>query len=89
MNGIMNEVALLLGVKPLEEFNIKESDSGKLLGYKANENTIYRIDLELVRKGYDDGWSEWYGGNQDIFYKLCIGLYEAVKINKESEDNDK
>ena len=84
INGIMEDIANLLGVKLLEEFKVRASDYGKMLGCKSNEELVYRFDSDLVRKGYDDGWSEWYGWNQDIFYKLCIGLYEIVKL--ESED---
>ena len=78
MNSIMNEVAKLLGVEPLEQFTIKVTEYGEILGCTVDDSIIYRIDSELVHKGYNDGWSEWYGGNQDIFYKLCIGLYEVV-----------
>ena len=82
--SIMESVAILLGVELLEEFTIKASDYGKILGCNVDEEIVYRFDSELVRKGYNDGWSEWYGRNQDIFYKLCIGLYETVKIESEN-----
>lgn len=84
VQSVIEGVANLLGVKLLEEFTVKVSDYGKVSGCNVNEEIIYRFDSELVRKGYNDGWSEWYGRNQDIFYKLCIGLYETVE--KESED---
>ena len=81
MKDVMNEIAILLGVEPLEEFTIKVSEYGKALGCKVDEETIYRIDSEFVKMGYDDGWSKWYGTDKNIFYRLCIGIYEIVKIN--------
>ena len=80
MKNIMNEIAILLGVEPLEEFTINVSKYGTILGYQVNKETIYRIDSELVKIGYDVGWSKWYGVDKEIFYGLCIGIYEVVKI---------
>ena len=82
----IKDVAELLGVKPYEKFKIKASDYGKLLGYEINEDKIFRFDIGLVYKGYDDGWSEWYGYDGDkILYRLILGLYEIVKINDDKE----
>ena len=75
----IKEIANMLGVELLEEFKITPTEYGKSLGCKINDN-IYRFDSEFMHKGYDDGWSEWYGWNQEEFYKLCIGLYEIKKI---------
>ena len=86
--GIMKEIAKLLGVELLEEFTLKVSEHGKSIGCEINEEITYRIDLELVHKGYNDGYSEWYGWNEKVFYKLCIGLYEVVKIEKENENDE-
>ena len=57
-----HEIAKILGVKPLEEFNVVPTKFAKFLGYEI-DNLTYRFDYELSSKGYDDGYSEWYGGN--------------------------
>lgn len=78
----ISEIAQMLGVKINEEFKIKPTKYGKILGCKENEHT-YRFDTELVRKGYNDGWSEWYGDEcERVLYNLLLGKYEIVKIEK-------
>ena len=78
----IKQVANMLGVKLNEEFKIKPTKYAKGLGCKEIER-IFRFDTELVYKGYDDGWSEWYGGGCDeILYRLILGLYEIVKIEQ-------
>ena len=81
----MKEVAVLLGVNLKEEFKVKPTELAKKTGYKCNEEKIYRFDYELSNKGYDDGWSEWYGGNYETLYHLLIGLCEVVKIDNTTE----
>ena len=89
----VEQVAKMLGVNLCEEFMIKPTEYAKILGHKENNN-IFRFDSQLVRKGYDDGWSEWYGfGCDRILHLLIIGLYEVVKIDqtpcrKEDGKND-
>lgn len=82
MENKMKEIANMFGVELLEEFKIVPSEYGKTIGCKE-DNNIYRFDSEFMHKGYDDGYSEWYGWNEKQFYKLCIGLYEVDK--KESK----
>ena len=78
----IEQVAKMLGVNMLEEFKIQPTKSGSVLGCKEDKNT-YRFDLcGLVYKGYNDGWSEWYGGTSRILEKLLLGLYKVVKISK-------
>lgn len=75
----ITEIANMLGVKIKEEFNIKPTEYGKVLGCKEINNT-FRFDTELVYKGYDDGWSEWYGHDcANILYGLILGKYEIVR----------
>lgn len=75
----IEQVANMLGVELLEEFKIKPTKDGKILGHKEDER-IFRFDSELVHKGYNDGWSEWYGGCCDVLYYLILKLYEVVKL---------
>lgn len=79
MNYI-EQIASMLGVKLHEEFTLKTTERGRIIGCHLNEEMIYRFDTELVHKGYNDGYSEWYGFNSKEFYYLCLGLYEIVKI---------
>ena len=78
----IEQVANMLGVSLYEEFTIKPTNRGKVLGYKINENTTYRFDLELVHKGFDDGWSPWYGDDAKVLNLLLLGLLEIVKIEQ-------
>ena len=76
----IEQVANMLGVELLEEFKIKPTETGKILGAKEDGRT-FRFDSELVYKDHDDGWSEWWGWNCDKFlYKLLLGMYEIVKL---------
>lgn len=80
--GYMQEISRMLGIKINEEFKIKPTEYGKVLGCKE-DNRIFRFDTELVYKGYDDGWSEWYGfGCDKILYQILLGKYEIVKNEK-------
>ena len=82
MKSYIEQVANMLGVKIGEEFKIKPTKSGEILGCKPINKT-FKFDTELVYKGYDDGWSEWYGFECDsILYRLLIGKYEIVKENE-------
>ena len=75
----IEQVANMLGVELYEEFKIRPTESGKILGCKEIDST-FRFDTELVRKGYNDGWSEWYGHNcSTIMYRLILEKYEIVK----------
>lgn len=77
----IEQVANMLGVELLEEFKIKPTELGRILGTKETDK-VFRFDSELVYKGYNDGWSEWYGFECDnILYKLLLGKYEIVKMN--------
>lgn len=75
----IEQVANMLGVELLEEFKIKPTELGKILGTKETDK-VFRFDSELVYKGYNDGWSEWYGGCCDVLYYLILKLYEVVKL---------
>lgn len=75
---MIEKIANMLGVELYEEFKIRPTKSGEILGCKPNDKT-FRFDTELVFKGYNDGWSEWYGGCDEILYKLILGKYEIVK----------
>lgn len=76
----ISQIVEMLGVKINEEFKIKPTEYGKVLGCKEIDK-IFRFDTELVYKGYDDGWSEWYGfGCDKILYQILLGKYEIVKI---------
>ena len=76
----IEQVANMLGVELLEEFKIKPTKYGKILGVKYDDR-IFRFEPELVYKGRNDGWSEWWGWDCDkILYKLLVGIYEVVKI---------
>lgn len=78
----IEQVANMLGVELYEEFKIKPTERAKIMGYKENNKT-FRFDTELVYKGYDDGWSEWYGFDCDkILYRLILGLYKIVQTNE-------
>ena len=75
----IEQVAKMLGVELYEEFQIEPTEIAKLQGVKECEKT-FRFDIGLVYKGYDDGWSEWYGfGCDNILYKLIVGLYVIRK----------
>lgn len=79
MRGFIPQIADMLGVKINEEFKIKPTEYGKVLGCKGINKT-FRFDTELVYEGYDDGWSEWYGFDcANILYGLILGKYEIVK----------
>ena len=76
---MIEKIAKMLGVELYEEFKIKPTKMGEVMGVKPCEK-IFRFDTELVYKGYDDGWSEWYGFDCDkILYYLILGKYEIVK----------
>ena len=76
----IEQVANMLGLELLEEFKIKPTEYGKLLGHKEDER-VFRFDSELVYKGYDDGWSEWYGFKCDkVLYHLILGIYKVVRL---------
>lgn len=78
----IEQVAKMLGVELYEEFQIEPTERGKLQGVKECNKT-FRFDTSLVFKGYDDGWSEWYGFECDkILYKLILGLYVIRKENE-------
>lgn len=75
----IEQVANMLGVELLEEFKIRPTKKGKVYGCKEINKT-FRFDSELVYKGYNDGWSEWYGWDcEKILYKLLLEKYEVVK----------
>lgn len=79
MRSFISQIADMLGVKINEEFKIKPTKYGKVLGYKEINKT-FRFDTELVYKGYNDGWSEWYGFDcANILYGLILGKYEIVR----------
>ena len=81
----IEQVANMLGVKLLEEFTIRPTKLGKLLGCKEINRT-FRFDSELVYEGHDDGWSKWYGcGCDKILYELLLGEYEIVKEAHQTE----
>ena len=76
---MIEKIANMLGVELYEEFKIRPTKRGEVLGCNPINKT-FRFDTELVYKGYDDGWSEWYGFNCDkILYGLILGKYEIVK----------
>ena len=81
---MIEKIANMLGVELYEEFKIKPTKMGEVMGYKPIDRT-FRFDPELVYKGYNDGWSEWYGFECDkILYNLILGKYEIIK--KENEN---
>ena len=86
MNYI-EQIANMLGVEVNEEFKIKPTEKAKLLGCKEIDDT-FRFDTELVRKGYDDGWSEWYGGCEKVLNYLLIGLYVIEKDSPSMSKNE-
>ena len=76
---MIEKIANMLGVELYEEFKIRPTKMGEILGHKPINKT-FRFDSALVYKGYDDGWSEWYGfGCDKILYNLILELYEIVK----------
>ena len=76
---MIEKIAKMLGVELYEEFKIKPTKMGEIMGVKPCEK-IFRFDTELVYKGEDDGWSEWYGFDcEKILYYLILGKYEIVK----------
>ena len=84
-NERIKYIAKMLGVELYEEFKIKTTEYGKLLGTKEIDR-VFRFDLELVYKGYNDGWSEWYGFDCDkILYYLLLGKYEIIKEEAEAK----
>ena len=79
VRSMIEKIAKMLGVELYEEFKIKPTKMGEIMGVKPCEK-IFRFDTELVYKGEDDGWSEWYGfGCDKILYYLILGKYEIVK----------
>lgn len=73
----IEQVANMLGVQLNEEFKIRPTEKAKLLGVRENDKT-FRFDTALVYKGYDDGWSKWYGfGCEHVLYYLLLGYYEV------------
>lgn len=81
---MIKKIAEMFGVKLYEEFTIRPTSHGRALGCKTNESLVYRFDTELVHKGYDDGWSEWYGNHSKELYYLILELYEIVQKDTES-----
>lgn len=80
---MIGKIANMLGVELYEEFKIKPTKIGEIMGCKPIDKT-FRFDTELVYRGYDDGWSEWYGFECDkILYKLILGKYEIEKVGVE------
>lgn len=80
---MIEKIANMLGVELYEEFTIKPTKLGEIMGCKPIDKT-FRFDTELVYKGYNDGWSEWYGFECDkILYKFILGKYEIVKVGAE------
>lgn len=76
---MIKKIADMLGVGILEEFKIRPTKLGESLGCKPIDRT-FRFDTELVYKGHNDGWSEWYGFECDkILYQIILGKYEIVK----------
>ena len=76
---MIKKIANMLGVELYEEFKIRPTKLGKIIGCKPIDKT-FRFDTELVYRGYDDGWSEWYGFDcEKILYKLILGHYEIIK----------
>ena len=79
VRSMIEKIAKMLGVELYEEFKIKPTKMGEIMGVKPCEK-IFRFDTELVYKGEDDGWSEWYGfGCDKILYYLILGKYKIVK----------
>ena len=77
--SMIEKIANMLGVELYEEFKIRPTKIGEVMGCKTIDRT-FRFDTELVYKGYNDGWSEWYGFECDkILYKLILGKYEIIK----------
>ena len=77
----IQQIANMLGVEINEEFKIRPTEYGKVLGCKEIDK-VFRFDTELVYKGYNDGWSEWWGYECDKYlYYLILGKYEIVKIS--------
>lgn len=77
----IQQIANMLGVEINEEFKIRPTEYGKVLGCKEIDK-VFRFDTELVYKGYNDGWSEWWGHECDKYlYYLILGKYEIVKIS--------
>lgn len=76
---MIEKIANMLGVELYEEFKIRPTKMGEIMGCKPVDRT-FRFDTELVYRGYDDGWSEWYGFEcGKILYALILGKYEIVK----------
>ena len=76
----IEQVANILGVELLEEFKIKPTELGMIMGIKETDKT-FRFDSELVYKGYNDEWSEWYGfGCAEILYMLLLGKYKVIRL---------
>ena len=75
----IEQVANMLGVEFNEEFKIKPTRTGRVYGCKEYD-TVFKFCHELLYKGYNDGWSEWYGCDGNILYQLLLGKYEVVKL---------
>lgn len=79
MNNI-EKVCNILGLKLYEEFTVKASDYGKILGYKVDDKVVYRFSTQLLHKGIHNPQEndDWYGGGgeEKILYYLLLGLYE-------------
>lgn len=77
--SMIEKIANMLGVELYEEFKIRPTKRGEVMGCKTIDRT-FRFDTDLVYKGYNDGWSEWYGFECDkILYNLILGKYEIIK----------
>lgn len=77
---MIEKIANMLGVELYEEFEIEPTELGEIMGCKPI-GKVFRFDTELVFRGYDDGWSEWYGFDCDkILYKLILGKYRVKKV---------
>ena len=84
--GYGNEVAKIFGLKQGERFKLKLTEHAKALGYKPIED-IYAFSADqLMRVGYDDGWSDLYGGDARILEKMICGLYTVEKLKIEKND---
>ena len=82
--GHGEEVAKIFGLKPDERFKLKCSDLATVLGHKPLERTYVFAGDQLMHVGYDDGWSDLYGGDAYILERMIAGLYIVEKIGDDN-----
>lgn len=83
--GYGDQVAKIFDLKQGERFKLKLTEHAIVLGYKPLVETFVFSADQLMHVGYDDGWSDLYGGDARILEKMICGLYVVEKLQESKE----